>query len=168
MKKLKASLIFVILIAFISICFIYFGWNLPTRSKVIPYWVASFLLIFCAIQFLLETIPKLEDEKISKIEYLIKQPEIQQKKIYKEKKNRSENDEKKKLVKIFIWILFLVLGLYLFGFLVILPIFISLFYLIECSYKLNTALAATSIISTIIYLFFEIFLDTELYRGLIF
>ena len=68
MKKINASVIFILIIIFVSFCFIYFGRDFPFRSKVIPFLVALFVLFLAIIQILFETVPKLKKKDIGKIE----------------------------------------------------------------------------------------------------
>lgn len=169
MKKINASVIFILIIIFVSFCFIYFGRDFPFRSKVIPFLVALFVLFLAVIQILFETVPKLKKKKIGKIElFNTEQVKMKQEKIIegKERVEKNENKEKK-LFDILKWILLLTLGIYLLGFLVTLPIFMFLFYFIKCGYRWTKALGTTFIFWIIIYLVFEVFLRAELYRGII-
>jgi len=169
MKKINASVIFILIIIFVSFCFIYFGRDFPFRSKVIPFLVALFVLFLAIIQILFETVPKLKKKKIGKIElFNTEQIKMKQEKIIegKERVEKNENKEKK-LFDILKWILLLTLGIYLLGFLVTLPIFMFLFYFIKCGYRWTKALGTTFIFWIIIYLVFEVFLRAELYRGII-
>ena len=169
MKKINASVIFILIIIFVSFCFIYYGRDFPFRSKVIPFLVALFVLFLAIIQILFETVPKLKKKKIGKIElFNTEQIKMKQEKIIegKERVEKNENKEKK-LFDILKWILLLTLGIYLLGFLVTLPIFMFLFYFIKCGYRWTKALGATFIFWIIIYLVFEVFLRAELYRGII-
>lgn len=169
MKKINASVIFILIIIFVSFCFIYYGRDFPFRSKVIPFLVALFVLFLAIIQILFETVPKLKKKKIGKIElFNTEQIKMKQEKIIegKERVEKNENKEKK-LFDILKWILLLTLGIYLLGFLVTLPIFMFLFYFIKCGYRWTKALGTTFIFWIIIYLVFEVFLRAELYRGII-
>ena len=169
MKKINASVIFILIIIFVSFCFIYYGRDFPFRSKVIPFLVALFVLFLAIIQILFETVPKLKKKKIGKIElFNTEQIKMKQEKIIegKERVEKNENKEKK-LFDILKWILLLTLGIYLLGFLVTLPIFMFLFYFIKCGYRWTKALGTTFIFWIIIYLVFEVFLRAELYRGVI-
>lgn len=169
MKKINASVIFILIIIFVSFCFIYFGRDFPFRSKVIPFLVALFVLFLAVIQILFETVPKLKKKEIGKFElFNTEQVKMKQEKIIegKERVEKNENKEKK-LFDILKWILLLTLGIYLLGFLVTLPIFMFLFYFIKCGYRWTKALGTTFIFWIIIYLVFEVFLRVELYRGII-
>lgn len=169
MKKINASVIFLLIIIFVSFCFIYFGRDFPFRSKVIPFLVALFVLFLAIIQILFETMPKLKKKEIGKIElFNTEQVKMKQEKIIegKERVEKNENKEKK-LFDILKWILLLTLGIYLLGFLVTLPIFMFLFYFIKCGYRWTKALGTTFIFWIIIYLVFELFLRAELYKGII-
>lgn len=169
MKKINASVIFILIIIFVSFCFIYYGRDFPFRSKVIPFLVALFVLFLAIIQILFETVPKLKKKKIGKIElFNTEQIKMKQEKIIegKERVEKNENKEKK-LFDILKWILLLTLGIYLLGFLVTLPIFMFLFYFMKCGYRWTKALGTTFIFWIIIYLVFEVFLRAELYRGII-
>ena len=164
MKKINASVIFILIIIFVSFCFIYYGRDFPFRSKVIPFLVALFVLFLAIIQILFETVPKLKKKKIGKIElFNTEQIKMKQEKIIegKERVEKNENKEKK-LFDILKWILLLTLGIYLLGFLVTLPIFMFLFYFIKCGYRWTKALGTTFIFWIIIYLVFEVFLRAEL------
>jgi len=168
MKKINASVVFLLIIVFVSFGFIYFGQGFPFRSKVIPFLVALFVLFLAIIQILLEIVPKFRKKNISKIELFAEQVSMKQEKIKEEKGGVAKNKNKEKeLFNIFKWILLLTLGIYLLGFLVALPIFIFLFYFIECGYWWAKALGITFIFWMIIYLVFELFLRAELYRGII-
>ena len=68
MKKINSSVIFILIIIFVSFCFIYFGRDFPFRSMVIPFLVALFVLFLAIIQILFETVPKLKKKEIGKIE----------------------------------------------------------------------------------------------------
>lgn len=169
MKKINASVIFILIIIFVSFCFIYYGRDFPFRSKVIPFLVALFVLFLAIIQILFETVPKLKKKKIGKIElFNTEQIKMKQEKIIEGKERIEKNENKeKKLFDILKWILLLTLGIYLLGFLVTLPIFMFLFYFIKCGYRWTKALGTTFIFWIIIYLVFEVFLRAELYRGII-
>ncbi|MCJ7651231.1 MAG: tripartite tricarboxylate transporter TctB family protein [Candidatus Lokiarchaeota archaeon] len=169
MKKVDASVIFILIIIFVSFGFIYFGRAFPFRSKVIPFLVALFVLFLAIIQILFETIPKFKKKEIGKIDlFNTEQVKIKQEKITEEKEwaEKYENKEKR-LFDIIKWILILTLGIYLLGFLVTLPIFMFLFYFIKCGYRWTKALGTTFLFWVIIYLVFELFLRAELYRGII-
>ena len=169
MKKIDASVIFLLIIMFFSFGFIYFGRDFPFRSKVIPFLVALCVLFLAIIQIIFETVPKFKKKEIGKIElFNAEQVKKKQEKIIEEKEKVEKNENKeKKLFDILKWILLLTSGIYLLGFLVTLPIFMFLFYSIECGYKWNKALSTTFIFWMIIYLVFELFLRAELYRGII-
>jgi len=169
MKKINASVIFILIIIFISFGFIYFGLDLPFRSRVIPFLVALFVLLLAIIQILFETLPVFRKKEIGKIDlFHTERIKMKQEKIIL-RKGKVENNKNKeeRLLIILKWILILILGIYFLGFLVTLPIFVFLFYFVECKYTWTKALVITFIFWMIVYLVFEAFLRTNLYRGII-
>jgi len=169
MKKINTSLIFILIIIFISFGFIYFGLDLPFRSRVIPFLVALCVLLLAIIQMLFETLPVFSKKEIGKMDLfnteLIKMK--QEKMILRKGKVENNKNREKRLLIILKWILILIIGIYFLGFLVTLPIFMFLFYFIECKYTCTKALSITVIFWMIIYLVFEAYLRADLYRGII-
>jgi len=156
------------MILFIAIGFILIGKNLPERSKLIPNMISSILILLTAIQIFLEVNPKYKEQEFGKFKLFVNFSKIQKKKISYNKNEEKDGHENKKFFQILMWILFLVVGIYFLGFLMILPVFFFLFYYIECHYKWNNALIVTFIFLAIIYLVFEKFLGIDLYKGIVF
>lgn len=169
MKKISPSVIFTLVIALFSLGFLYFGRHFPARSKLIPFLVATFVLFLSMIQILFEAIPKFKKEEIGRVDlFHIEKVKLKRENILEEKKGLSNDENRgKELLDILLWILLLILGIYLIGFLIAVPIFLFLFYLTRCGYKWTNALGITFIFWIINYAIFELFLRLELYRGII-
>jgi 4-amino-4-deoxy-L-arabinose transferase-like glycosyltransferase len=166
-KRLNNSIIFLIIILFIAVAFILLGINLPERSKLIPNIISSILIFLVIIQIFLETNPKYKGKDFGKLKLFVNSSKTLNDKVPYKEKRQDYNKDNKEFFRILIWILFLVLGIYFLGFFLILPIFLFLFYYIECHYKWIKALVVTFIFLAIIYLVFEQFLGIELYKGIV-
>lgn len=66
------------------------------------------------------------------------------------------------------WILLLTAGIYLFGFLLSFPFFICLFYRLEAGYPWVKSFLVAFIFLVTLFLFFQLFLNVELFKGILF
>ena len=110
MKKNNASVIFILIIIFISFGFVYFGGDLPFRSRVIPFLVALFVMLLAIIQILFETLPIFRKKQIGKIDlFHTEQVKMKHEKIMSGKgKVINHKNKEKRLLIILIWIIILI------------------------------------------------------------
>ena len=169
MKKIRPPVIFISIILLIVLAFIYFALDLPSRSKAVPLLVGAITIGLVVLQILLETVPTLSKRVNVKVDLFSEKIENAKKKLEKEQKRPiDQNEDKvKRFLDIWIWIAVLAIGVFLIGYLVALPIFIFLFYLIRGDCKWPIALGITSIFWIAIYFTFEVVLHAGLYKGII-
>lgn len=169
MRKNYAKIIFAFAIIITSIFFLYFSRNFPERSKVMPYTISLIVLFLAIIEIIIETIPsfkKLDDYKINYFGKNISLTLLKPNTISEQKTKNNKNNSG--FYKILSWVFITIICIYFLGFLVVLPIFIGLFYRFEADYSWVKALVISLLYEATVFLLFQILLNVELYKGILF
>lgn len=168
MKKINANTIFTCIVIFICILFLYFSRNFPERSRLMPFTVSLLVLFLAFIQILFETVPGFKKMEAGKVHFLNEDVQSNQVKNADHCNNRENKKNHLGLYSIIKWNLLVIIGVYLFGFFIALPMFVYLFYLFDGKYQWVRALVITLIFWILVFIFFQVFLNVELFKGIIF
>ncbi len=169
MQKNNAKVIFTFAIIITGIFFLYFSRSFPERSKVMPYAVSLIVLFLSIIEIMTDIVPGFSKLKLGKIDYLNKNISAIRVKTtsYHEQKTKNCKNQLG-FYKILVWIFITIICIYFLGFLVVLPICIGLFYRFEAGYTWVKALVTSLLYEAIVFLLFQILLNVELYKGILF
>lgn len=169
MNRMNSRAMFALIIAFISIFFLYNSQPFPDRSKIMPYTVSLVVLFLTITEIIIEVVPGFRKLELGKINYLNKNISAIQMKTATYHEQRSKICKNQlEFYKILAWIAISVFSIYFLGFLVALPIFVGLFYKFEVGFSWAKTILVLLIYVTIIFLFFQILLNVELYKGVFF
>ena len=152
--KIRGSSYFLLLIILVTLFVI--GWSLLAmeyfEAKLLPLLIGSTVLVLASIQFLKEIFSK------DKTPTQVAGDEVSGRQQAREDVNQHLREGA--------WVGGFVLGTYLLGFIVIMPLFI-LIYTKRLGGRWRTAIISATIFSALIYALFELALNVKLYRGLI-
>ena len=166
--KLKSEKILVFVLLIIVIIFLVISLKYESTARLLPLVIGIPTLFLLFLQLLLETIPSFSKLKknIESTDVFKKQEILQDKKLTKEENIKRKNKKSKDEKNILLWIAFLIITIWLIGFIIAIPIFLILFFSLNNIFKLHKNILISLVTSAIVYFLFNKLLNLTLYKGL--
>jgi len=167
--KLKSEKILVFVLLIIVIIFLVISLKYESTARLLPLVIGIPTLFLLFFQLLLETIPSFSKLKknIESTNVFKKQEILQDKKLNKEENIKRKNKKLKDEKNILLWIAFLIITIWLIGFIIAIPIFLILFFSLNNIFKLHKSILISLVTSAIVYFLFDKLLNLTLYKGLL-
>jgi hypothetical protein len=161
----KESVWVTLFLLLFCLVFVLVSFTYKLKERFIPLSVGIAGLILAALLLLGRRFPKL----ISKFDFSMVDNFLQ--KDPKTARTKALNDEQhtnRKLMEIYAWTIGFLILIYLFGFLIAIPVFMLAFLRINGHIPWSKTIAVSAVTWALIYALFEMMLKAELFRGLLF